>query len=275
MLELFDYRCLVEGMIARAAAERRTPGDVSRLRAALADFRAVEEMIDGACGRPPAARPRHGGGTQPAPDVDRLAPDGRRHARASGRSPTHRSSWRRRGPSTRSWWSTSPPATPTRRAGAPRGTSRSPSSRCARACARPGTLVPADDPVRRPQPGRAGAAVDSRTTSSGWNTTWRCAGASPDKTLVSICGGRRAHRVVRPPDGGERDGQLTSEGDVVVADEGDVLRHPDPVLQQGLQHPEGQQVDRGRHRGGPPVRWHGGERLAPGAAGLDGQLGRQ
>ena len=46
MLELFDYRCLVEGMIARAAAERRTPGDVSRLRAALADFRAAQEMID-------------------------------------------------------------------------------------------------------------------------------------------------------------------------------------------------------------------------------------
>ena len=28
MLELFDYRCLVEGMIARAAAERRTASDV-------------------------------------------------------------------------------------------------------------------------------------------------------------------------------------------------------------------------------------------------------
>ncbi len=71
MLELFDYRCLVEGMIARAAAQRRTPGDVSRLRAALADFQTVRGDDRGACGRPSAARPRHRRGTQPAPDLDR------------------------------------------------------------------------------------------------------------------------------------------------------------------------------------------------------------
>lgn len=46
LLDLFDYRCLVEGMIARAAAERRTADDVSQLRAALADFRAVDTMIE-------------------------------------------------------------------------------------------------------------------------------------------------------------------------------------------------------------------------------------
>ena len=49
-----------------------------------------------------------------------------------------------------------------------------------------GRSPPLTTRARRPQPERAGAAVDSRTTSSGWNTTWRCAGASPDKTLVSI-----------------------------------------------------------------------------------------
>lgn len=36
--ELFDYRCLVEGTIARAAAERRTEEQVVELRAALAEF---------------------------------------------------------------------------------------------------------------------------------------------------------------------------------------------------------------------------------------------
>lgn len=46
LLDLFDYRCLVEGMIARAAAERRTADDVSQLRAALADFRSVDGMIE-------------------------------------------------------------------------------------------------------------------------------------------------------------------------------------------------------------------------------------
>lgn len=44
--DLFDYRCLVEGMIARAAAERRTADDCSRLREALEDFRSVRSMID-------------------------------------------------------------------------------------------------------------------------------------------------------------------------------------------------------------------------------------
>ena len=46
MEELFDFRCLVEGMIARAAAERRTDQDVCQLRAALAEFGAVEEMVE-------------------------------------------------------------------------------------------------------------------------------------------------------------------------------------------------------------------------------------
>ena len=37
--ELFDYRCMVEGTIARAAAQRRTPEQVDALQAVLADFR--------------------------------------------------------------------------------------------------------------------------------------------------------------------------------------------------------------------------------------------
>lgn len=37
--ELFDYRCMVEGMIARAAAQRRTPTQVDQLEATLAEFR--------------------------------------------------------------------------------------------------------------------------------------------------------------------------------------------------------------------------------------------
>ncbi len=44
--EIFDYRCMVEGMIARAAAQRRTPAQVEQLEAALADFReAGEDMV--------------------------------------------------------------------------------------------------------------------------------------------------------------------------------------------------------------------------------------
>ena len=41
---LFDFRCMVEGMIARAAAERRTDEDVADLTAALAEFRAATGM---------------------------------------------------------------------------------------------------------------------------------------------------------------------------------------------------------------------------------------
>ena len=37
--ELFDYRCMVEGMIARAAAQRRTAHDVEQLQVALEEFR--------------------------------------------------------------------------------------------------------------------------------------------------------------------------------------------------------------------------------------------
>jgi GntR family transcriptional repressor for pyruvate dehydrogenase complex len=46
MEELFDFRCLVEGMIARAAAERRTAQDVCQMRAALEEFGAVEGMTE-------------------------------------------------------------------------------------------------------------------------------------------------------------------------------------------------------------------------------------
>lgn len=41
--ELFDYRCMVEGMIARAAAERRTQEQAAALDAALAEFREAGE----------------------------------------------------------------------------------------------------------------------------------------------------------------------------------------------------------------------------------------
>jgi DNA-binding FadR family transcriptional regulator len=41
---LFDFRCMVEGMIARAAAERRTDDDVTDLRAALDEFRDASGM---------------------------------------------------------------------------------------------------------------------------------------------------------------------------------------------------------------------------------------
>ncbi len=44
--ELYDYRCMVEGMIARAAAQRRTADDVEALEAALADFRAAGSMTE-------------------------------------------------------------------------------------------------------------------------------------------------------------------------------------------------------------------------------------
>lgn len=41
---LFDFRCMVEGMIARAAAERRTDEDVAGLTTALAEFRSAAGM---------------------------------------------------------------------------------------------------------------------------------------------------------------------------------------------------------------------------------------
>ena len=44
--ELFDYRCLVEGLIARTAAERCTPEQAEGLRAALAEFATTgEDMV--------------------------------------------------------------------------------------------------------------------------------------------------------------------------------------------------------------------------------------
>ena len=42
--DLFDFRCMVEGMIARAAAERRTADDIAELGAALDEFRGATEM---------------------------------------------------------------------------------------------------------------------------------------------------------------------------------------------------------------------------------------
>jgi len=42
--DLFDFRCMVEGMIARAAAERRTADDVADLNVTLAEFRRATEM---------------------------------------------------------------------------------------------------------------------------------------------------------------------------------------------------------------------------------------
>ena len=44
--DLFDFRCLVEGMIARTAAERRTAEDVADLHTALAQFERAEGMIE-------------------------------------------------------------------------------------------------------------------------------------------------------------------------------------------------------------------------------------
>jgi len=46
LLDLYDYRCMVEGMIARAAAERRTPEDVGALERALEEFRAATSMTE-------------------------------------------------------------------------------------------------------------------------------------------------------------------------------------------------------------------------------------
>jgi GntR family transcriptional repressor for pyruvate dehydrogenase complex len=44
--DLFDFRCMVEGMIARAAAERRTAEDVADLNSALAAFRKAAGMAE-------------------------------------------------------------------------------------------------------------------------------------------------------------------------------------------------------------------------------------
>ena len=44
--ELFDYRCLVEGLIARTAAERRTEEQRRELQEALAAFATTGEDID-------------------------------------------------------------------------------------------------------------------------------------------------------------------------------------------------------------------------------------
>lgn len=46
LLDLYDYRCMAEGMIARAAAERRTADDTARIRTALEDFRTARSMIE-------------------------------------------------------------------------------------------------------------------------------------------------------------------------------------------------------------------------------------
>lgn len=44
--DLFDYRCLIEGAVARAATERRSAEDVAQLRAALEEFRRAEGMAE-------------------------------------------------------------------------------------------------------------------------------------------------------------------------------------------------------------------------------------
>ncbi|XGX78247.1 HTH-type transcriptional repressor NanR [Terrabacter sp. BE26] len=46
LLDLYDYRCMVEGMIARAAAERRTSEDVAALEKSLEEFRAATSMTE-------------------------------------------------------------------------------------------------------------------------------------------------------------------------------------------------------------------------------------
>lgn len=44
MVELFDYRCLVEGMIGRAAAQRRSAADCAELRSLVEEFVAAQDM---------------------------------------------------------------------------------------------------------------------------------------------------------------------------------------------------------------------------------------
>jgi DNA-binding FadR family transcriptional regulator len=44
--ELFDYRCLVEGTVARAATERRSAEDVARMKTALEEFRRADGMAE-------------------------------------------------------------------------------------------------------------------------------------------------------------------------------------------------------------------------------------
>ncbi len=46
LVDLFDYRCMVEGMIARAAAERRTAHDVAAMHDAMSQFRRATSMIE-------------------------------------------------------------------------------------------------------------------------------------------------------------------------------------------------------------------------------------
>jgi hypothetical protein len=52
----------------------------------------------------------------------------------------------------------------------------------------------------------------------------------------------------------ERDGGRCREVDVVVADDGDVLRHPDPVPGHLLEDAEGDEVVGAEHGGGPVRR---------------------
>lgn len=44
--ELFDYRCLIEGAVARAATERRSADDIARMKTALDEFRQVDGMAE-------------------------------------------------------------------------------------------------------------------------------------------------------------------------------------------------------------------------------------
>ena len=46
LTEFFDYRCLVEGLVARTAAERHTPEQAAELRALLAQFRVARDLSE-------------------------------------------------------------------------------------------------------------------------------------------------------------------------------------------------------------------------------------
>ncbi len=86
LLDLYDYRCMVEGMIARAAAERRTDEDVAALEAALGEFEAATSMTQARN----ADRRLHGlitaAGAQPAPHLAQRPPHRRGHPRFRGRA---------------------------------------------------------------------------------------------------------------------------------------------------------------------------------------------
>lgn len=44
--DLFDYRCLIEATVARAATERRSAQDIAQMKSALEEFRQAEGMVE-------------------------------------------------------------------------------------------------------------------------------------------------------------------------------------------------------------------------------------